>query len=126
MAFPLRRDQWLNGINGSIYYPQGDVGIGPLPNPTVALDVYRTWGRHLPARIYSLSDLNGAVLELRNDQANPNYTGAINFNDSGGYNGQLGYSPSSGMTFRSGGYEVMRITTGGLVEISHDHARLSA
>jgi VCBS repeat-containing protein len=102
----------ING--GGIFYNGGNVGIG-TPSPAFQLDVYSAGAAS--ARLYSVNNLNGAVLELRQDAANPNYTGAINFNDAGNYGGQLGYNPNNGMTFRSGGFERARILPSGKVGI---------
>jgi hypothetical protein len=58
------------------------------------------------------------VLELRNDTADPTYIGAINFTTASTADGQLGYGPVNGLTFRSGGTERMRIDPAGDISIS--------
>lgn len=87
-----------------------NLGIGPVV-PFWSIDVADS---QAVARLTTLSHINGAVLELRNDTAAPNYVGAINFNTSlNDFRGQIGYLGDNHMTFRVNGVEAMRIDSGG-------------
>jgi hypothetical protein len=98
----------------------GLVGIGTT-SPGAQLDVRSAGQAYM--RVYSQSALNGSVLELRNDASDPNYIGAVNFGTPFGTPGQIGYVNRTGdpfftgLAFRAGGSEVMKIAEIGCVGI---------
>lgn len=107
--------QFLSGGNKvmTVDLSNGRVGIG-APSPTAPLHVQAV---QTVARLASIGNANGSVLELINTTAAPTYLGAINFADGGGTPGQIGYLPGSGLSLRSGGSERLVISTAGDVGI---------
>ncbi len=91
-----------------------NLGIGPI-DPFWSIDVA---DNQAVSRFITLSHINGSVLELRNDTANPNYLGAINFNTVlNDFLGQIGYLGTNDMTFRVNGLERVRFDSMGNVGI---------
>jgi hypothetical protein len=92
----------------------GNVGIG-TDNPAWNLDID---GDRSVARLTTRSNTFGSVVELRNTMASPGWLGAINFNDAAGsFPGQIAYSGSHTMRFRTNGFTRMSIASDGNVGI---------
>ena len=82
-----------------------------------SLDAY---GPQASARFTASGTINGAVLELRNDNtASPNtFLGAINFNNPGrSYPGQIAYGADDSFHFTVGGNDRMQILNDGTVSV---------
>jgi hypothetical protein len=95
-------------------YIQSSIGIGTI-NPQWPIDMEAAQS---VARLTTTSSIYGSGLELRNNVINPDYLGAINFNNSSGsYPGQIGYLGNDNMTFRVNGLERVRINSSGLTGI---------
>lgn len=92
----------------------GNVGIG-TSTPNYNLHVQSA--TQAVVWLGSLSSSNGSVLNLDNTTAGANNLGAVNFSDGVNTTGQVSYHTSNGMTFRSGGFERVRIATDGKVGI---------
>ncbi|MCX6923472.1 MAG: hypothetical protein NT154_09735, partial [Verrucomicrobia bacterium] len=95
--------------------PEGNVGIGTAA-PAWPLDVR---AGQAVGRFLSTNSTGVAFVELRNLAASAPLLGAINFNNSANTTpGQIAYGTNSGMTFRAGGSERLRVTPEGNVGIN--------
>ena len=91
----------------------GNVGIGTA-TPAWPLDVR---AGEAVGRFLSTSSNSVSFLELGNTVASALWLGAINFSSSDTTPGQISYTTNSGLTFRVGGSERLRITPEGNVGI---------
>lgn len=92
----------------------GKVGIGTT-GPSWPLHVVADQS---VARLDSSASVFGSVLELRNNTAAPTYLGAINFNNAAGtFPGQIGYTGTDALTFRTAGAENMRLHANGQLDV---------
>jgi hypothetical protein len=92
------------------FFLDGKLGIG-LSSPTYSLDVQ---GSQAVGRLTTTNNANGAVLVLKNTSTSPSYLGAINFEDSAGTPGQIGYLANGQMAFRAGSQPRMTLDDTGL------------
>jgi hypothetical protein len=100
-----------------IWNSSGNVGIGTT-SAGYPLTIQAGQG---VAQMISTSSTNGSVLELKSTVASPGYLGAINFNNAvSSYPGQIAYSGSNSMTFRTSGSTAMEIFGDGTVGIGED------
>jgi hypothetical protein len=106
-------------INWAGYFYSGNVyiknylGIGTDDSspPSYPLDVQAA---QAVARLKSTNNLFGSVLVLDNSTTSPTYFGAINFNGGGG---QVAYTGTGDMIFKTNSNEHMRLTAGGWLGI---------
>ena len=87
------------------------IGTGDSSPPAFPLDVKAT---QAVARFTSTGNAFGSVLILNNTTISPTYHGAVNFNDGAG---QIAYTGSGDMAFKTTSNEHMRLTAGGWLGI---------
>ena len=105
----------LNKVSGGhmTVTPAGNLGLGTA-TPVYPLDVQAA---QAVGRFLSTNSASVSFLELGNTVASALWLGAINFSSSNTTPGQIAYATDSGLTFRAGGAERLRITPAGSVGI---------
>lgn len=104
-----------DGVSSLTIDLSGRVGIGTG---------FPSWPLHVVAaqsvaRLDSTANTFGSVLELRNNTASPSTLGAINFNNSAAtYPGQIAYTGTDALAFRTAGAERMRLDNGGKMTVT--------
>jgi hypothetical protein len=106
-------------INWAGYFSSGNVhienylgiGLNDSSPPSFPLDIQAA---QAVARFTSTANAFGSVLVLDNSTASPTYFGAINFN---GGAGQIAYTGTGDMTFKTNSTERMRLTASGWLGI---------
>jgi len=111
-------------LNSTLTLDTSTLAIDPVNNRVGIGTASPAWPLDMSAnqavtRMVSEFNVFGSVIELRNNTASPTYLGAINFQNAGAtYPGQIGYTGSDALTFRTAGAEHMRLGDSGRLDVT--------